>query len=211
MRSRHENGPRRTGDATSDLHAYVVLGYRPVDLPFLLFVLVALLIPFGAVVDVADSVGIRHYLQLGSAKVMVSRTQWSKVRDLHLESDQAIQYRGNSGATYFGIGLAPDELAFYDAVATNYLNLYNEAFLRDLIHDVVQVIKRSLKVDWTQPHREDVKAAVRAAVKRVLRRRNVRAEDFEERRVGFECRGVASCLFNEIQAEVQSRSGGGSR
>ncbi len=77
------------------------------------------------------------------------------------------------------LGLAPDELAFYDAVATNYLNLYNEAFLRGLIHDVVQTIKRNLKVDWTQPHREDVKAAVRAAVRRVLRRRNVREEDFE--------------------------------
>jgi type I restriction enzyme, R subunit len=43
----------------------------------------------------------------------------------------------------------------------------------------VQTIKRNLKVDWTQPHREDVKAAVRAAVRRVLRRRNVREEDFE--------------------------------
>ena len=40
-------------------------------------------------------------------------------------------------------------------------------------------IKKNLKVDWTEPHREDVKAAVRAAVKRVLRRRGVKEEDFE--------------------------------
>lgn len=43
----------------------------------------------------------------------------------------------------------------------------------------MQTVKRNLKVDWTLPHREDVKAAVWAAVRRVLRRRNIRAEDFE--------------------------------
>ena len=40
-------------------------------------------------------------------------------------------------------------------------------------------VKRNLKVDWTEPHRTDVKAAVQAAVKRVLRRRKVRDEDFD--------------------------------
>jgi type I restriction enzyme R subunit len=75
--------------------------------------------------------------------------------------------------------LEDDELAFYDAVAENYINLYDQQFLCALIHDVVLTIKKNLKVDWTEPHREDVKAAVRAAVKRVLRRRGVKEEDFE--------------------------------
>ena len=57
--------------------------------------------------------------------------------------------------------------------------LYEHTFLRDLIHDVVVSIKRNLKVDWTQPHREEIKSAVRAAVKRVLRNRGVRREDIE--------------------------------
>ena len=35
------------------------------------------------------------------------------------------------------------------------------------------------------------------------------AEDFEEGRVGFECRSVARSLFNEIQAEVPCGSGSG--
>lgn len=43
----------------------------------------------------------------------------------------------------------------------------------------MQVIKNNLKVDWTEPHRDDVLAAVRAAVRRVLRRRGIRPEDFE--------------------------------
>ena len=77
------------------------------------------------------------------------------------------------------LGLADDELAFYDAVAENYATVYDERFLSDLIHDVVLTIKRNLKVDWTEAHRGDVKAAVRAAVRRTLAKRGVKAEDFE--------------------------------
>ena len=44
---------------------------------------------------------------------------------------------------------------------------------------MVQTIKKHLRVDGTEPHREDVKAEVRAAVRRVLRRRGVRGDDFD--------------------------------
>jgi type I restriction enzyme R subunit len=77
------------------------------------------------------------------------------------------------------LGLSEEELAFYDAVAAHYEQVYDDGFLCDLIHEVVQSIRRNLKVDWTKPHREDVKAAVRSAVKMVLRRRRVRKDDFE--------------------------------
>ena len=77
------------------------------------------------------------------------------------------------------LGMEPEEVAFYDAVAENVEDIYDQAFLRDLIHDVVQTIKRNLKVDWTEPHREAVKAEVRAAVKRVLRNRKVEKEHFD--------------------------------
>ncbi|HET7552344.1 MAG TPA: type I restriction endonuclease subunit R [Gemmatimonadaceae bacterium] len=77
------------------------------------------------------------------------------------------------------LGLEPEEVAFYDAVAANRESVYAPGFLRDLVHDVVQTLKARLKVDWTQPHRDDVKAEVRAAVKRVLYRRDVRPEDLE--------------------------------
>ena len=71
------------------------------------------------------------------------------------------------------LGLEPEELAFYDAVAAQYGNLYEPTFLRDLIHQVVQTIRKNLKVDWIEGHRE----AVKAAVKRVLRKAGVREED----------------------------------
>lgn len=87
--------------------------------------------------------------------------------------------------------LEEDELAFYDAVAENFDRIYGVEFLRDLVHDVVQTIKRNLKVDWTEPHREDVKAEVRAAVKRVLRRRGVKAGDFD---------GLVSSIMEQAEA-----------
>lgn len=78
------------------------------------------------------------------------------------------------------LGFDGEELAFYDAVAAQFEQIYSVELLRSLIHDVVQAVKRNLQVDWTEPHREDVKAAVRAAVKRVLRARGVQPEHLED-------------------------------
>jgi type I restriction enzyme R subunit len=75
--------------------------------------------------------------------------------------------------------LSEEELSFYDAISQNRNTIYDSDFLCSIVHDVVQVIKNNLKVDWTQPHREDVKAGIRSAIKRVLRTRNVTVEDFE--------------------------------
>jgi type I restriction enzyme, R subunit len=77
------------------------------------------------------------------------------------------------------LGLQSEEVAFYDAVAVHASGIYDQAFLCDLIHDVVRSIKRNLKVDWTQPHREAVRAELRVAVKRVLRRRGVQSDHFD--------------------------------
>ena len=38
-----------------------------------------------------------------------------------------------------------DEPAFYDAVAQNYETAYEQPFLRELVHDVVQTIKKNSK------------------------------------------------------------------
>lgn len=75
------------------------------------------------------------------------------------------------------LGLSAEELAFYDAIAGNVISLYDQATLSALVHEIVQAVKRNLKVDWT--NRDDVKAAVRAAVNRTLRRRKIREEDLK--------------------------------
>jgi type I restriction enzyme R subunit len=77
------------------------------------------------------------------------------------------------------LDLEPDELAFYDAIAANYATIYEPSFLRDLVHDVVQTLKKNLKVDWTAPHRQQLQSQLRAAVKRTLQRRGVKPEHLE--------------------------------
>jgi len=44
---------------------------------------------------------------------------------------------------------------------------------------MVRAIKRNLKVDWTAPHRDDVRAAIRASIKRTLRTRRDKPEHFD--------------------------------
>ena len=53
------------------------------------------------------------------------------------------------------LGLTPEEIAFYDAFVANFITIYDQALLHDLVHDVVQPLKRNLKVDWTEPSREE--------------------------------------------------------
>jgi type I restriction enzyme R subunit len=77
------------------------------------------------------------------------------------------------------LDLAPDELAFYDAVAANYSAIYEIDFLRNLVREVVQAMKRNLKSDWQSQHREQVRSQLRAVVKRVLTRQGVKASDLE--------------------------------
>jgi type I restriction enzyme, R subunit len=77
------------------------------------------------------------------------------------------------------LGVTEEELAFYDALAADASAAYDDEFLRDLVHEVVQTVKRNLRVDWTAPHRDDVRAAIRSAVKRTLRQRGVGPEHFD--------------------------------
>jgi type I restriction enzyme R subunit len=67
-------------------------------------------------------------------------------------------------------GLTDEEIAFYDALAEN--NSAREAMgepeLRLIAHELVQVIKGNLSVDWM--HREAARARIRVHVKRLLRK-----------------------------------------
>jgi type I restriction enzyme R subunit len=137
---------------------------------------------------VADEIQIRQARNLAQArsfKEMLERTiqqyhnrliDAAAVIRAMLEIRNGMDQTDQRAAT---LRLEADELAFYDAVAAHLGKLYSVEFLRTLIQEVVQTIKRNLKVDWTEPHRDDVKASVRAAVRRVLRNRGVEAKDFE--------------------------------
>lgn len=68
------------------------------------------------------------------------------------------------------LGLSDDELAFYDAIRTNdsaVVELGDEK-LKSIAHDLVEIVRRDAKTDWTV--KEQVRAKLRATIKRLLRR-----------------------------------------
>ncbi|QGH69055.1 type I restriction endonuclease subunit R [Pseudactinotalea sp. HY158] len=64
--------------------------------------------------------------------------------------------------------LNPDELAFFDAVATNdaALELQGEGVLAQIARELVRIMRRDVKTDWAV--RDDVRATLRRNVKRLL-------------------------------------------
>src|SRR6266508_399623 len=78
------------------------------------------------------------------------------------------------------LGLSDEEIAFYDVIAHGApqgIPTENE-WIADLVREVVAAVHSNVKVDWTKAHRRDVYASVESAVKRVLRRRLIKGEQF---------------------------------
>ena len=67
-------------------------------------------------------------------------------------------------------GLSEEEIAFYDALAENESarQVMGEPALRVIAHELVQVIKGNVTVDWM--HRDSARANIRRHVKRLLRK-----------------------------------------
>jgi len=71
------------------------------------------------------------------------------------------------GAT---LGLTEDEMAFYDALVDhgNVKELMSDTVLAAIAHDLVNAIRASVTIDWTQ--KEAVRADMRRKVKKLLRK-----------------------------------------
>ena len=68
------------------------------------------------------------------------------------------------------LGLSEDELAFYDALESNdsAVQVLGDETLRTIARDLVKTVRANVTIDWTM--RESVRAGLRVAVKRTLRR-----------------------------------------
>lgn len=67
------------------------------------------------------------------------------------------------------LGLSPDEIAFYDALAKNKSSeILGDETLRQMAKEITQTLKQSLTVDWQ--HKEDTQAKMRLLVRLLLRR-----------------------------------------
>ena len=97
--------------------------------------------------------------QLTSAEVLFELYQTAQ--DVAAEAKRGEQ---------FDPPLALDELAVYDAVASNEsaLEVLTQPVLGDIARELVALLRRDAKTDWTV--RDDVRAAIRAKIKRLLRK-----------------------------------------
>ncbi len=95
--------------------------------------------------------------QLTSAEVIAELVELAK--EVAAEAD-----RGR----HFTPPLSDDELAFYDAVSTNEaaVELQGEDVLAQIARELVAVMRRDVKTDWTV--RDDVRAKLRSSIKRLL-------------------------------------------
>ena len=68
------------------------------------------------------------------------------------------------------LGLSEDELAFYDALETNdsAVKVLGDEALRTIAQELVETVRKNATIDWTA--RESVRAGMRNAVRRVLRK-----------------------------------------
>ena len=74
-----------------------------------------------------------------------------------------------AGARGEKLNLSEEELAFYDALETNdsAVKILGDETLRNIARELVEAVRKNVKIDWTL--REDVRAALRVIVKRILR------------------------------------------
>jgi type I restriction enzyme R subunit len=67
------------------------------------------------------------------------------------------------------LGLTPEEYAFYSVLKENKSTSFlNDDKMKELIHTIVDVIRKNATVDWSK--RDDVRAKLRLTVKKILMR-----------------------------------------
>lgn len=95
--------------------------------------------------------------QLTAAEVIAELVELAK--DVAAEASRGEQ---------FTPPLSNDELAFYDAVAQNEsaVSVQGEDVLAQIARELVSVMRRDVRTDWTV--RDDVRAKLRASIKRLL-------------------------------------------
>ncbi len=95
--------------------------------------------------------------QLTSAEVIAALIELA--RDVAAEA---------SRGSHFSPPLSSDELAFYDAVASNEsaVDVQGEDVLAEIARELVAVMRRDVRTDWTV--RDDVRAKLRSSIKRLL-------------------------------------------
>jgi len=95
-----------------------------------------------------------HNNQIDSAKVLAELSEIAK--EMRLEDHKSEE-----------LGLTPEEYAFYSVLKDNKsTNFLDDQKMKELIHTIVEVIRKNATVDWNK--RDDVRAKLRLTVKKIL-------------------------------------------
>jgi len=97
-----------------------------------------------------------HNNQIDSAQVLAELSEIAK--EMRLEDNKSEE-----------LGLTPEEYAFYSVLKENEsTNFLDDNRMKELIHTIVDVIRKNATVDWSK--RDDVRAKLRLTVKKILMR-----------------------------------------
>jgi type I restriction enzyme R subunit len=97
-----------------------------------------------------------HNNQIDSAQVLAELSDIAK--EMRLEDSKSED-----------LGLTPEEYAFYSVLKENdSTSFLNDDKMKELIHTIVDVIRKNATVDWSK--RDDVRAKLRLTVKKILMR-----------------------------------------
>jgi type I restriction enzyme R subunit len=97
-----------------------------------------------------------HNNQIDSAQVLAELSEIAK--EMRLEDNKSED-----------LGLTPAEYAFYSVLKENKsTNFLEDDKMKELIHTIVDVIRKNATVDWSK--RDDVRAKLRLTVKKILMR-----------------------------------------
>lgn len=97
-----------------------------------------------------------HNNQIDSAQVLQELSEIA--REMQLEDKKSKD-----------LGLTPEEYAFYSVLKdNNSTSFLDDDKMKDLIHTIVDVIRKNATVDWSK--RDDVRAQLRLTVKKILMR-----------------------------------------
>ena len=91
------------------------------------------------------------------------------------------------------LGLTEEELSFYDAIASDGKLALKNGEIKNLVQELVKLIRRDLTVDWT--NNEVIKSKIRANIKLLLLKKNIPQKEVEN--ISEIIYGHATSLFRD--------------
>lgn len=132
----------------------------------------ALSVPHEKAIEILDDVGFFQAVRAALIKRTIRKYQNRAIEAAAVIEELIALAREMREADRRGeeLGLSEDERAFYDAleVSDSAVKVLGDETLKLIAQELVKTIRNSVTIDWTE--REAVRAQIRVAVKRILRR-----------------------------------------